>query len=66
MSAEPHLQPAWRAQITGWLVMDWSREILKAYLEKRWQALFTAGATRDDMVRSGGTKPLPCCREVRS
>ena len=41
-------------------------DILKAYLEKRWQALFTAGATRDDMVRSGGTKPLPCCREVRS
>ena len=25
VSAEPHLQPAWRAQITGWLVMDWSR-----------------------------------------
>ena len=48
------------------LVNEGLVEILKAYLEKRWQALFTAGATRDDVVRSGGTKPLPCCREVRS
>ena len=66
LCARPTPSAARVAGANNGLAGDGLVEILKAYLETRWQALFTVGATRDDMVRSGGTKPLPCCREVRS